>query len=155
MRTFELHRLEDETGISGTGIVAEGVEFSDGTCAMRWRTEHRSTTFYSSMKDVDAIHGHHGKTKIVVTGDPFGRGFQDAAQDACENAPFASIGGLDARNEMKPPSYITPAERAFYLDGYRAFARATYGADWKTCALGWQPALTINEPPPESNKERR
>lgn len=43
MRTFELHRVEDETGISGTGIVAEGVIFGDGTCAMRWRTKDRST----------------------------------------------------------------------------------------------------------------
>jgi len=34
MRTFFLERIEDETGISGTGIVAEGVEFSDGQIAM-------------------------------------------------------------------------------------------------------------------------
>ena len=35
-RAFVLQRNEDETGVSGTGIVAEGVEFSDGTVALRW-----------------------------------------------------------------------------------------------------------------------
>lgn len=143
MRTFELHRIEDETGISGTGIVAEGVEFHDGTCALRWRTAHRSTSFYENRKTVEAIHGHNGKTKLVVTGDPFGRGFSDAGQDACENAPFASIGGLEKRTNMQAPSYITPAEQTLYLDGYRAFARATYGDDWRTCSFGWAPAMTI------------
>jgi hypothetical protein len=35
MRLFLLIRNEDVSGVSGTGIVAEGVEFSDGTVAMR------------------------------------------------------------------------------------------------------------------------
>jgi len=64
-RRFELHRREDETGISGTGHIADGVEFEDGTCALRWRTEHRSTAIYPSFKDLLAIHGHDGKTKAV------------------------------------------------------------------------------------------
>lgn len=64
MRLFVLDRLEDETGISGTGIVAEGVLFSDGTCALRWRTETASTGVYASTEDVEAIHGHGGKTVI-------------------------------------------------------------------------------------------
>lgn len=65
MRRFELHRVEDKTGVSGTGVVAEGIEFSDGYACLRWKTQFRSTTVYSSMKDVDAIHGHGGTTKIV------------------------------------------------------------------------------------------
>jgi predicted heme/steroid binding protein len=64
MRRFELERLEDETGISGTGAVAEGVEFYDGTVAMRWRTNTASTAFYDSITDVETIHGHGGKTVI-------------------------------------------------------------------------------------------
>lgn len=35
MNRFELVRDVDVTGISGTGVVAEGVEFSDGTVALR------------------------------------------------------------------------------------------------------------------------
>jgi hypothetical protein len=149
MRTFELHRIEDETGISGTGIVAQGVEFDDGTCALRWMTEHRSSGFYETMRSLEKIHGHGGKTKVVVVGAPFERAMQDAYQDSCENAPFACVGGLGKRAEMKAPDYITPAERRSYVDGYRAAARLMYGEDWQTCSFGWAPAMTIGEPPNE------
>lgn len=64
-RLFALQRVEDETGVSGTGIVAEGVQFSDGTVAMRWRSHIRSTVFYESIKACEAIHGHGGRTRIV------------------------------------------------------------------------------------------
>lgn len=36
MRTFVLRRNEDISGVSGVGIVAEGIEFSDGVVALRW-----------------------------------------------------------------------------------------------------------------------
>jgi hypothetical protein len=36
---FEMHRSEDETGISGTGVVVEGTIFSDGQCVVRWLPE--------------------------------------------------------------------------------------------------------------------
>ena len=68
MRTFELHRDEDETGISGTGVVAEGVQFSDGPVVLRWIVgEHRSTVVWPDIASVDAIHGHGGRTRIVWT----------------------------------------------------------------------------------------
>lgn len=66
MVMFALDRREDETGISGTGIVAEGVIFSDGRCAMRWFGVLTSIAVYDSIKDVEAIHGHNGKTVIVT-----------------------------------------------------------------------------------------
>jgi hypothetical protein len=69
LRTFELHRDEDETGISGTGFVAEGVEFYDGSCAMRWRSPLKSTTVYESIRVVEELHGHGGRTRIVWTRD--------------------------------------------------------------------------------------
>lgn len=64
-RRFELHRHEDETGISGTGVIADGVRWPDGTAALRWRTKFKSHGVYDSMGDVEAIHGHEGKTQIV------------------------------------------------------------------------------------------
>jgi hypothetical protein len=64
VKRFLLNRLEDETGISGTGYVAEGVEFSSGKVAMRWRTETSSMAFYESIVDVDRLHGHSGRTVI-------------------------------------------------------------------------------------------
>lgn len=62
---FVLYREQDETGISGTGIVAWGVEFPDRTCVMRWCSEHTSTAVYASIEDIRTIHGHSGKTLIV------------------------------------------------------------------------------------------
>lgn len=64
-RRFELHRVEDKSGVSGTGVVAEGVEFFDGTVALRWKTEHSSFGNYDSMAKLEAIHGHGGTTRVV------------------------------------------------------------------------------------------
>jgi hypothetical protein len=65
MRRFELHRDTDATGVSGTGAVAEGVEFQDGTAALRWKSQLKSTAVYNSVADVEAIHGHQGQTRVV------------------------------------------------------------------------------------------
>lgn len=67
MNLYNLVRDEDISGVSGTGVVAEVAEYSDGTCAMRWVTEHRSTAVYASMADLLAIHGHDGRTRVVPT----------------------------------------------------------------------------------------
>lgn len=65
MRRFHLQRDEDASGVSGTGLVAEGVQFSDGTCALRWLTATASTALYASADDVVTIHGHEGRTRLV------------------------------------------------------------------------------------------
>lgn len=65
-RRFVLQRDEDVSGVSGTGTVAEGVEFSDGRAAVRWIVgDHRSTVAWDRVESVDVIHGHNGATKIV------------------------------------------------------------------------------------------
>jgi hypothetical protein len=64
MRKFELVRTEDLTGISGTGTVAQGVEFDDGTCVMRWCTKLSSTAIYSNARELVDIHGHEGRTTL-------------------------------------------------------------------------------------------
>lgn len=64
MRLFVLVRYTDNSGVSGTGTVAEGVVFTDGHCAMRWLTETASTAFYDSIADLEKIHGHHGSTVV-------------------------------------------------------------------------------------------
>lgn len=65
MKTFDLMRDVDHSGISGTGKVAQGVEFDDGTCCMRWLTNYRSTVFYLTLDDLIAIHGHNGDSRLV------------------------------------------------------------------------------------------
>ena len=66
MRRFKLQRNEDATGVSGIGVVAEGVQFTDGKVAIRWVTgKHRSTVVWESIDAVEAIHGHGGMTQIM------------------------------------------------------------------------------------------
>jgi hypothetical protein len=66
-KPFILYRRDDVTGVSGTGTVAEGVEWSDGSASLRWCVDGKpcSTTYYSSIRDVAEIHGHDGRTTIV------------------------------------------------------------------------------------------
>lgn len=65
MRRFELHRDTDPSGVSGTGVVAEGVEFTDGRVAVRFIGERASTAAWDSITDASAIHGHDGATRFV------------------------------------------------------------------------------------------
>jgi len=66
IRKFHFLRLEDASGVSGTGIVAEGCLFSDtGEVVVHFLGAHSCTNFYHSLEDVNWIHGHGGKTKIV------------------------------------------------------------------------------------------
>ena len=64
-RRFYLNRLRDISGISGTGNVADGVMWPDGTVTIRWRGLRPSTVNWGDMDDVEAIHGHAGATEIV------------------------------------------------------------------------------------------
>lgn len=61
---FVLNRLEDATGISGTGIIADGVRFRDGKCVLKWRGYQSSITIFESLHDLEVIHGHGGKTVV-------------------------------------------------------------------------------------------
>lgn len=70
MRAFELHRDVDVTGISGTGVVAKGVEFaSEGPVVIRWLGETPSTVIWGSIEDVYKINGHGGATRVVWVSD--------------------------------------------------------------------------------------
>jgi hypothetical protein len=51
-KRFYLFRHEDESGVSGTGVVAHGVQFQDGAAALRWFGPTRSTGFYDSIEDL-------------------------------------------------------------------------------------------------------
>lgn len=65
MRRFDLIRNDDESGVSGTGRVAYGVEFPNGQCVMYWLTSYSSIAIYPSADELIAIHGHGGKTVMV------------------------------------------------------------------------------------------
>jgi hypothetical protein len=70
-RPFALYRHEDETGISGKGVVATGVEFEDGLVVLRWSSAWPTSVVFHErgMESVEAIHGHGGKTTVVWLSD--------------------------------------------------------------------------------------
>lgn len=75
MRRFELVRREDVSGTSGTGVVAEGVEFSDGSVMLHWFNEDNPDLDTTSdgfafkpgpdgIADTELVHGHDGRTWV-------------------------------------------------------------------------------------------
>jgi hypothetical protein len=66
IRKFHLERHEDVSGLSGVGIVAVGVIYPSGMCVMEWCTPIKSVGHYNSIADLEALHGHEGRTKVVM-----------------------------------------------------------------------------------------
>lgn len=65
IRIGVLLRHKDETGVSGTGIVANVIEMPDGTIIARWRSETASTLIFANLKAIATVHGHGGNTEVV------------------------------------------------------------------------------------------
>lgn len=65
-RRFNLVRHEDITGVSGTGIVAEGVAFSSGKAVLEWVGKHPTSVVWhqNGIQSIRQIHGHNGATTI-------------------------------------------------------------------------------------------
>lgn len=85
-RRFNLVRDEDVTGLSGTGLVAEGVAFSDGVVVLRWVGKNPTSVVWhdGGVASVEAIHGHGGLTRIEWADGGPGRVSADDALDALE-----------------------------------------------------------------------
>lgn len=64
VRPFHLIRLVDHSGVSGTGIVAEGARFTTGRVALHWTSNEPSTTAWDSVEAMMRIHGHGGDTVL-------------------------------------------------------------------------------------------
>jgi hypothetical protein len=71
MRLFNMIRLEDVSNNSGTGIVAQGCIFDDGTVTMRWLSRNRSTVVFNSLAVLKKIHCHKGKTIIEYVSESY------------------------------------------------------------------------------------
>lgn len=130
-------------------VVADGVRFCHGSCVLQWRGSHPSVVVHDNFDSVVAVHGHDNTSFEWIDerpSDAFYRGLTDCYQDTCEGCPFASVGGLGARRDMKPPKYVADADRADYLAGYRAQARLHYGVDWATYGDDLKPLASAEAP---------
>ncbi len=64
VRRFVLVRHADVSGVSGVGIVAEGVRFTSGQIALQWRREPMALSVFASIGDLLRVHGHGGSTEV-------------------------------------------------------------------------------------------
>ena len=80
-RRFVLVRSEDESGVSGTGVVAVGVEWPDGAVDLQWRNDANDeletarngfASYHSTdgLADALKVHGHGGRTAISYHDSP-------------------------------------------------------------------------------------
>jgi hypothetical protein len=106
--TFVLRRKVDVTGISGTGVVADGAVFPDGRVATRWRggtTGVAQTCAWDNLVHVRRIHGHDGNTELelLATGalvvEQMDRDWRDLVLEAIEDALIDEIPGARERRD--------------------------------------------------------
>ena len=78
IRRFNLVRHQDESGVSGTGVVAVGIVFPDGFAQLQWlnhenndiRTRRNGLASYpGGIEDLMEIHGHDGATTVEWVSD--------------------------------------------------------------------------------------
>ncbi len=103
-RTFELVRYRDPSGVSGTGVVAEGCEFTDGSVALRWRGDNPATAVWPDLDSVLAVHGHQGATEVRWIGSP---------------AESAGIDDLfDELHQVRPPAALSDPVQPGHARGW-------------------------------------
>jgi hypothetical protein len=76
VKTFKLYRQTDKTGVSGTGLVAIGLEDSLGRVFLTWIVSAKldgaesrpiqTVTIFTSIDDIQALHGHGGASKVEI-----------------------------------------------------------------------------------------
>ena len=76
LRAFTVFRKSDESGISGDGVVIEGVELATGQCIVHWLypPPRGGIAIFESMDDFIKVHiGPHPSNSTIIT-------FQDGEQ---------------------------------------------------------------------------
>ena len=76
IRAFTVFRKNDETGVSGEGVVIEGVELATGQCVIHWLypPPKGGIAIFESMDDFIKVHvGPHPANSTIIT-------FQDGEQ---------------------------------------------------------------------------
>ena len=76
IRTFTVFRESDETGVSGDGVVIEGVELATGQCIIHWLypPPRGGIAIFESLDDFIKVHiGPHPANNTIIT-------FQDGEQ---------------------------------------------------------------------------
>lgn len=64
IRTGEVVRHTDVSGVSGTGVIAQIVQLGNGKFVVAWLGTYPSTAIWDSLEAIFAVHGHDGATVI-------------------------------------------------------------------------------------------
>ena len=71
--SFTVYRQQDETGVSGEGVVIEGVVMATGQCVVHWLypTPRGSIAIFDSISDFATVHikPHPGNETIITYED--------------------------------------------------------------------------------------
>ncbi|MGW0581934.1 hypothetical protein ACWD25_39715 [Streptomyces sp. NPDC002920] len=116
--TFVVQRDEDVSGISGEGVIAEGVRFSDGWVATHWldkppMNEPKTDVWHhKGIEPFRKIHGHGGRTRILWA-------------DEVAAARRKHLATIVEAFDVPPEIYGTEAEGAYWRE---QIERALLGA---------------------------
>lgn len=78
IKTFTVARRFDESGVSGTGVVIEGVVLATGQCIVHWLypPPRGGIAIFDSMSDFIKVHiGPHPANRTIIT-------YQDGEQES-------------------------------------------------------------------------
>ncbi|MFI6296800.1 hypothetical protein ACIBEJ_34785 [Nonomuraea sp. NPDC050790] len=133
IRRFRLHRVEDVSGVSGTGVVAEGVVFSDDWAVTHWLDrppmhEPTMTTWLNRGHDgIRKVHGHNGATRVEWLDIPM-----PPAPDY--SSAWTELRGY-VEEAVRDGKGIDAADMLAYLDELKRRAFAP-GRDWIAKIIG-------------------
>lgn len=92
MRIFQLDRVKDISGVSGTGLVAEGIEFEDRQVVLRWYNTG-AITIFRNIQDCRKVHCAGDHTRIIHDG--YGQRLNQAQQENMGHTPIVRrVSGL-------------------------------------------------------------
>lgn len=148
-RRFKLVRTEDESGVSGTGVVAYGVAYPDGAVHMQWRnasnealdTDSNGCAFKPAPDGVTAtleIHGHDGRTHLQWIDDervcPYcGESVEGYGASELESVRITDSRGRETRQEAHVFCATVAAVNPPYT-GYCGECGAKHGVEDDTMA---------------------
>ncbi|MFF5778131.1 hypothetical protein ACFY7Y_14420 [Streptomyces virginiae] len=124
-RRFHLFRHADVSGVSGTGIVADGILWPDGTASLRWRGERPSSVHWDRIADAKAVHGHGGATEIV---------WDDNGSDAERLARIAEAHAKDETAHGMTSGYCNDCEQRWPCPTY------VWATTDRNTLAAWDPA---------------
>jgi hypothetical protein len=91
IRTFTVARKNDETGVSGVGVIIEGVEYATGQVVLHWLfpPPRGGIAIFDSLEDFLKVHVHpHPANETIIT-------FEDGEQK--------TYGGTEEDKEVNNP----------------------------------------------------